>query len=111
MFSEKYGYKKQKNIQHESVSDEFRHRIWNLFYQSEIKEGGLSSKRLGLALNGGQTIEEKIVDRFGLLISHTGNKKSTEEELKERLLRFFHWYEIYDFIEIHLSYLYEDEKI
>ena len=44
MFSEKYGYKKQKNIQHENVSDELKNRIWNLFYQSEIKDGGLSSK-------------------------------------------------------------------
>ncbi|MDE5967102.1 MAG: hypothetical protein K2G89_09760 [Lachnospiraceae bacterium] len=110
MFSEKYGYKRQKTIQHESVSDELKNRIWNLFYQSEIKGGGLSSKRLGLALNGGQTIEEKIVDRFGLLINHAGKGQSVEEQLKESLLRFFRWYEVYDFIDIHLSYLEEDER-
>ena len=87
MFSEKYGYKKEKTIQYESVSDELKNRIWNLFYQSEIKGGGLSSKCLGLALNGGQTIEEKIVDRFGLLINHTGKGQSVEEQLKESFLK------------------------
>lgn len=110
MFSEKYGYKKEKTIQYESVSDELKNRIWNLFYQSEIKDGGLSSKRLELALNGGQTIEEKIVDRFGLLINHDGKGQSVEEQLKESLLCFFRWYEVYDFIEIHLSYLEDDER-
>ena len=110
MFSEKYGYKKEKTIQYESVSDELKNRIWNLFYQSEIKSGGLSSKRLSLALNGGQTIEEKIVDRFGLLINHAGKGQSVEEQLKESLLHFFCWYEVYDFIDIHLSYLEDDER-
>lgn len=110
MFSEKYGYKKEKTIQYESVSDELKNGIWNLFYQSEIKGGGLSSKRLGLALNGGQTIEEKIVDRFGLLINHAGKGQSVEEQLKESLLHFFSWYEVYDFIDIHLSYLEDDER-
>ena len=110
MFSEKYGYKKEKTIQYESVSDELKNRIWNLFYQSEIKGGGLSSKRLSLALNGGQTIEEKIVDRFGLLINHAGKGQSVEEQLKESLLHFFCWYEVYDFIDIHLSYLEDDER-
>lgn len=61
-------------------------------------------------MNGGQTIEEKIVDRFGLLINHDGKGQSVEEQLKESLLRFFRWYEVYDFIEIHLSYLEDDER-
>lgn len=110
MFSEKYGYKKQKTIQYESISDELRRRIWNLFYQSEIKDGGLSSKRIGLALNGEQTIEEKIVDRYGLLINPVGKGRTAEEQLKDYILKFFRWYEVYDFVEIHLSYLNDDEK-
>lgn len=110
MFSEKYGYKKQKTIQYECISDELRRRIWNLFYQSEIKDGGLSSKRIGLALNGGQTIEEKIVDRYGLLINPVGKGRTAEEQLKDYILNFFRWYEVYDFVEIHLSYLNDDEK-
>ncbi len=110
MFSEKYGYKIEKTIQYESISDELRRRIWNLFYQCEIKEGGLSSKRIGLALNGGQTIEEKIVDRCGLLINPVGKGRTAEEQLKDNILKFFRWYEVYDFVELHLSYLNDDEK-
>lgn len=110
MFSEKYRYKAPKTIQHECISDELRCRIWNLFYQSEINEGGLTSKRLGLALNGGQTIEEKIVDRFGLLINPVGKGHTAEELLKDNILKLFSWYEVYDFVEIHLSYLNGDEK-
>lgn len=110
MFSEKYGYKIEKTIQYESISDELRRRIWNLFYQSEIKEGGISSKRIGLALNGGQTIEEKIVDRLGLLINPVGKGRTAEEQLKDKILKFFRWYEVYDFVEIHLLYLNDDEK-
>lgn len=110
MFSEKYGYKEEKTIQYESISKQLRYRIWNLFYQLEIKGGGLSSKRIGLALNGEQTIEEKILDRFGLLINHASKGKTAEEQLKEYVVQFFRWYEVYDFIDIHLSYLEEDER-
>lgn len=110
MFSEKHGYKTEKTIQYESISDELRRRIWNLFYQFEIKEGGLASKRIGLALNGGQTIEEKIVDRCGLLINPVGKGRTAEEQLKDNILKFFRWYEVYDFVELHLSYLNDDEK-
>lgn len=110
MFSEKYGYKEPKIIQFESVSNELRNRIWNLFYQSEIKDGGLTSKRLNLALNGEQTIEEKIIDRLGFLINSAGKGQTAEAQLKEYVFQITQWYEIYDFIEIHLSYLKEDER-
>lgn len=110
MFSEKYGYQAEKVIQHECISDELRHRIWNLFSQQEIKAGGLASKRLGQALNGEQTIEEKIVDRMGFLID-TGSKDLTvEKQLKNNILMSFSWFEIYDFIEVHLSFLPENER-
>lgn len=109
MFSEKYGYVASKEIQYENISQELRNRIWNLFYQTEIKEGGLSSERLSLTLKGAQTIEEKIVDRFGLLIN-VAKGKSTDEQLKQYVLKFFRWYEVYDFIEIHISYLGEDDR-
>lgn len=109
MFSEKYGYVELKEIQYENISQELRNRIWNLFYQTEIKEGGLSSERLSLALKGAQTIEEKIVDRFGLLINNAKGK-SVDEQLKQYVLKFFRWYEVYDFVEIHISYLGEDDR-
>lgn len=111
MFSEKYGYKAEKTIQNEYISDELRRRIWNLFYQCEIKEGGLSSKRLGQTLTGAQTIEEKIIDRMGFLINAHGKKGQTAQDVLEmQILRFFNWYEVYDFIDVHLSFLDEDEK-
>lgn len=110
MFSEKYGYKTEKAIQNECISDELRRRIWNLFSQQEIKAGGLASKRLSQALNGEQTIEEKIVDRMGFLID-TGSKDATvESQLKNNILKFFNWFEIYDFIDIHISFLTDDER-
>ena len=110
MFSEKYGYKPGKTIQHECISDELRRRIWNLFSRQEIKAGGLASKRLSQAINGEATIEEKIVDRMGFLIDATAKDLSAEAQLKGNILRFFSWFEVYDFVDIHLSFLAEDER-
>lgn len=111
MFSEKYGYKEEKIIQHGCISDDLRCRIWNLFYQQEIKAGGFSSKRLSQALNGEQTIEEKIVDRMGFLIDTSSKEQTIEAQLKNEVLKFFSWFEVYDFIEIHLSFLPENERV
>ena len=84
MFSEKYGYKSEKPIQHEWISDELRNRIWNLFFRQEIQAGGLASKRLSQALNGESTLEEKIIDRMGFLIDSTAKDyKELESLLKE----------------------------
>ena len=110
MFSEKYGYKPEKEIQHERISDELRRRIWNLFSRQEIKAGGLASKRLSLAINGEATIEEKIVDRMGFLIDSTAKDLGAEAQLKGNILRFFPWFEVYDFVEIHLSFLAESDR-
>ena len=111
MFSEKYGYRQEKPIQHECISDELRHRIWNLFSQQEIKAGGLASKRLSQALNGEPTIEERIIDRMGFLIDSTSKNLTAESQLKDNILQHFSWFEIYDFIDIHLSFLAEDNRI
>lgn len=108
MFSEKYGYKPEKTIQHERISDELRYRIWNLFYQWEIKDGGLTSKRFGQALGGKPTIEERIADRMGFLIGST--PKSTQDQLQNGILGDFTWFEVYDFIEMHLAFLSESER-
>ena len=111
MFSEKYGYKPEKEIQHECISDELRRRIWNLFWQQEIKSGGLSSKRLSQAVKGEATIEEKIVDRMGFLIEPSAKVASAEAQLKNNILNFFSWFDIYDFIDIHLSFLDDDIRV
>lgn len=111
MFSEKYGYKPEKAIQHERISDELRFRIWNLFYQWEVKSGGLASKRLSQAFNGEQTIEERIADRMGFLIESTPKDHSAQGQLKNGILNAFEWFEVYDFIDIHLSFLEEEERL
>ena len=111
MFSEKYGYMPEKVIQYEKVSDELRNRIWNLFYQHEIKAGGISSKSFTQVLTGEQTMEEKIADKMGLLIDSAGKHKSATEQLKDNVIRFFPWFKIYDFIDIYLSFLEKDERI
>lgn len=110
MFSEKYGYKPKKTIQHECISDELRNRIWNLFYLQEIKAGGLTSKRVSQAFNGEQTIEESIADRMGFLIGQTAKEVSVTEKLKSGILNSFSWFEIYDFIDVHISFLSEDTR-
>ena len=110
MFSEKYGYKPEKTIQHECISNELRHRIWNLFYQQEIKAGGLASKRLDRAIKGEASVEEKIVDRMGFLIDPISKGQSAEAQLKINILQFFPWYEVYDFIDIHLSFLDDSDR-
>ena len=111
MFSEKYGYKEKKTIQNECVSDELRHRIWNLFSQQEIRAGGLASKRLRQAMNGEMMIEEKIIDRMGFLIDPSSQDMTVEAQLKSNILDIFSWFEVYDFIEIHLSFLDEDARM
>lgn len=110
MFSDKYGYAPAKPIQHECVSDVLRTRIWNLFYQQEIKSGGLSSKRFSQALNGEQTIEEKIADRMGFLIDSANKSTTVEAQLKNSILKTFPWFQIYDFMDIHLSFLLPNDR-
>lgn len=111
MFSEKYGYKPEKTIQYERISTELRHRIWNLFSRQDIRAGGLASKRISQTLNGEATIDEKIADRMGLLIDPSIKERNAEHQLKMKILQFFSWYEMYDFIDIHLSFLADDDRV
>ena len=111
MFSEKYNYISKQQIQYESISDSLRCRIWNLFYQCEIKSGGLSNKHLGQIINGVPTIEERIADRLGFLIDLSPDKVSVQEKLKQNILSSFKWFEVYDFIDVYLSFLSEDEQV
>ena len=106
MFSEKYNYKPEQPIQIETVSDRLRQRIWNLFYSTEIKAGGLGSDRIGKSLNGEPLVEDLLLDKFGADIDQTGKTKY----LKELILKDTPWYIIYDFIENHLSVLNEDAR-
>lgn len=117
MFSERYGYKDILDIKPEYVSPKLRTRIWNLFYQNDIIGGGFSSERISNAISGKPTIDNKVADRLGFLLSSSPNTSSASDMIREYLLTeapyeehiCSEWYEVYDFIEIHLSML-EGEK-
>ena len=110
LFSEKYGYTSPKIFQIQSISTELRNRIWNLFYKREITSGGLSSQRITQAINGESTIDEKIMDRFGFSIISTSGP-AVWQQLQEKVLKGFTWYQVYDYISVYLSFLDGDEKI
>lgn len=110
MFSETYGYKAKTAVQYECISDKLRQRIWNLFYQEEIIKGGLTSGRLQQAINGVQTIESKIADALGFSISVKGKDESVQTKIERYLLEDSKWYEVYDFIELHIQCIDEKER-
>lgn len=103
MFSEKYGYGRGKEILIEEVSYEIRVRVWNLFYQREIREDSITEDKLAAAFSGKPTISAKIADRLGFITSDSD--ASTREKLKQYLLNECEWYRVYDFICIHLAQL------
>lgn len=111
MFSEKYGYKKEIKIQHECVSDKIRSRVWNLFYQWEIHDGGLSSDRLNASLTGKQSVEAKIADRLGFVVNGYSGGMNLQSKIENYLIENATWYEVYDFIDIHLSVLDDEKKV
>ena len=104
MFSEKYGYKQTKEILYEDITDNLRNRIWNLFYQKEILEGENDVLDLERVLGHQETVAEKVADKFGFL------ETAAKGELKAFILDDAEWYEVYDFIEVNLSFLEGEEK-
>lgn len=102
MFSEKYGYKQEKKIQIKSITKELRNRIWNLFYQCELKPYEVDENFLGDFLSGNPTIEEKIVDKLGFSINSVTPPKT---RLRTYIEQSAKWYEVYDVVEIYISFL------
>lgn len=109
MFSEKYGYQIKKEIQFETISEELRKRIWNVFYSYDIMDNGLSSKRISQAFAGKRTIEMNVADKLGFMLG--GSPKNSPQKLILNLILEDEWYRVLDFIEIHLSCLDSDAKI
>ena len=107
MFSEKYGYKEEKQILHETVSDTLRRRVWNQFYLQDIQKEALT--RLPQALNGEPSIETIIADKLGFKINTLSKTDNVQNQIEKYLIYDCEWYSVYDFIEIHLSVL-DDEK-
>ena len=110
MFSEKYGYKAEKQIQHKSVSDILRARIWNLFYQWEVLDGGLTSPRLSQAMQGKQSVEAKIADRLGFIVNGSMRGLNLQGQLERYVTQTCSWYELYDFVDIHLEVIDEGKR-
>lgn len=102
MFSEKYGYKQEKKIQVKSITKELRNRIWNLFYQCELKPYEVDENFLDDFLSGDPTIEEKIVDKLGFSINSMTPPKT---RLRTYIEQSAKWYEVYDVVEIYISFL------
>lgn len=109
MFSQRYGYKPEKEIQYESISDALRIRIWNLFYQAELQAGGLGSKRISQAINGLPTVEAIIADKLGFNVGLTARGLTPQALIEKYILKEAAWYEVYDFIEVYLDCI-EAEK-
>lgn len=107
MFSEKFGYKEEKQILHETVSDTLRQRVWNQFYLQDIQKEALT--RLPQALNGEPSIETIIADKLGYKINTLSKTDNVQNQIEKYLIYDCEWYSVYDFIEIHLSVL-DDEK-
>lgn len=108
MFSEKYKYKPDRAIQCEEISDVLRRRIWNLFYQQEIKIG--TTQQLEQIVSGVQTVEEKIADRLGYLVSTASKRGGISQLLENHVLHNCPWYEVYDFVEIYLLSIDSEER-
>lgn len=109
MFSERFGYSEKKTIQFEMISESLRNRIWNLFYLKEIRAGGITSKRMFQSINGEQTLEERIADRLGCIVEEHGGF-SMIDLLRDNILGAYTWYEVLDFIDVHLSLLSDENR-
>lgn len=104
MFSEKYGYKEPKEVQYEKIDPPLRNRIWNVFYKEEINKGLYKTMA---SLSGERTMVEKITDRLGYPLTAPMNP---EEILRKTITQTGRWYDVYDFIDIYLSFLQQDAR-
>lgn len=104
MFSRKYGYKPEKILQVKSMSNGLRNRIWNLFYQEEVQARASDVLDIETIMGHQDTIAEKIADKLGFL------KSSAQTSLEEFVLGRAEWCEVYDFIEVNISFLQGKEK-
>ena len=93
---------------YESMTEALRNRIWNVFYSFEIQDGGLNSKRISLAFIGKRTIEMEIADKLGFMLE-SSSRKSPQNLIKNHILNS-EWFKVYDFIEIHLLCLDNEER-
>lgn len=110
MFSEKYGYRPESPIQHEQISQTLRQKIWKLFYEKEKRDNHFFPVDFEQVIKSGQTLEEKIIDRMSYLIGISFKGNYAYDKLRNGILSTFTWFEVYDFIEIYLSFLEEQDR-
>lgn len=106
MFSEKYKYKSERMLLIECVSESLRNRVWNLFFQNDIYPKGIEASLA--QLNGVVLIENQIADKLGIPLKTSIN--SYKDIIRDLIIKDWEWYEIYDFVEIHLSVLEDDQR-
>lgn len=111
MFSEKYGYKPKKVVLFDDVSQSLRTRVWNLFYQNEIRMSEFSTISLEHMLGGKPTTEDIVADRLGFPAGSSKKGDTTQARIQQFLIRDCQWFEVYDFIEIHLSCISDEERV
>ena len=106
MFSEKYKYKPEKMLLIECISDTLRNRIWNLFYQNEIVSKGIGAPLA--QLNGKILFENQVADKLGVPLDT--EITSYKNVIRDLIINRWKWYQIYDFVETHLSMLDDEQR-
>lgn len=108
-FSIRNGYVDESSLK-EDVPQTLRNRICNLFHREEITKE--TKSRLKSSFKNQGLIEAQILDKLGYLIPRS--KISTEneklEEIKNHILQC-EWYEVYDFVEKHISCIPEESRV
>ena len=101
VFSRRYGYSEEPEIQYEYVGKRLKNRLWNNFFSAEYDAD--SFDRLDNAL----TNVERMMDHFGLTfyIPRSLTARATNvKKLKEYVFDDTKWYLIYDLIEHHVGF-------
>jgi len=107
LFSKKYGYQNEQEIQIESVSDSLRNRLWNVFYRHEIHGGGISTKRIITNYSGQITVDKAVADKLGFNIKDA----FLIDKLERYVTNNCTWYEVFDFVDTYLLCVRDDKEI
>lgn len=110
MFSERYGYDPRKEVVFEDVTPNIRNRVWNLFYHEEIAPEILVNHNFHRYNTETKPLENAILDQFGIVVDSATRGIIAQERLKKFLTKECEWYQIYDFIELHLLHSETDKR-
>ena len=107
-FSIRNGYVVESDF-NENVPQTLRNRIFNLFNREEIMKE--TKSRLKSSFKNKGLIESELLDKLGYLIPKSKISTDNEklEEIKNHILQC-EWYEVYDFVEKHISCIPEESR-